>query len=164
MLDVHPKTEYQERALGKLVRNRRSIMQSYYGVGTRDVQYMFAKHLLDEKYVDRAVVVAPKTLFGVWERYIEGSEKFLLVSNVSIRMHAYKRDDFSRDVVIIDIGVSGRHTSAVVNHLFSELPVWLAARWPVLPGIAAPIINEDDPIHIAPAPIGTRRVLPQTWK
>lgn len=154
---------YQQRALDKMLWYKRSIIQSGYGMGTRDVQFVFARQLLATGQVDRVVVIAPKTLFGVWQKYIGDSDKFLLVSNVSIRMHSYRRDDFSRDVVLIDIGVSGRHTAAVISHLFSEIPVWLCSRWPALPGLLVGGPTEEDPIYVSPSPIGQRQIIPKTW-
>lgn len=146
---------YMRRALDLTLRYKRSIIQARVGVGAREVQGAWAETVLHLKLVDHVIVICPKVMFGMWgERFSKlDIDSYTLISSVRARMHqSFNGRDLSRTAFLIDIGVSGRHTAAVLNW---EL---MNAEWVCSRQQQNVALTDRDPILVLPAPPGSKLV------
>lgn len=154
---------WQMRALDRMLDYKRCQVQALAGVGTRDVQAAYLSTLLHLQLVDRAIVICPKVLFCWWEgrslyktynSVLADRSKFDLISSVKARQHSsFNWADIQRTAFVIDIGVSGRHTAAALNHELRAAP-WVSAR-----RMQNSALTDRDPILVTPVPLGQRLVM-----
>lgn len=152
---LHPQYPYLERALNEMLKHGRTLLQSWVGVGARELQFVFAKFLLDNGLSGKVLVIAPKVMQQVWEEY-EGwdPEHWQFMSSTMVWMGQQSLRDAKaspHDCLIIDAGVSGRHTAAIINHEFKNTPTYMSARVKqTLP------LSDEEPLRIIPCPYGSK--------
>lgn len=146
---------YMQKSLDLALRYKRSIIQARVGVGAREVQGKWAEIALHLKLVDHIIVICPKVMFEMWKRrYVETpANQYTLISSVRARMHgSFNGRDLSRTAFLIDIGVSGRHTAAVLNWELRDA-LWVCARQQ-----QSVALTDSDPILVIPSQLGSKLV------